>query len=373
MRLDMRQAPGLRQEMQRHVVLVVDDEAIIRDLCAKVLKDCQLLEASSGEEALRVLEKHQCDVILTDVMMPNMSGIDLLKKVKEQEPNRPVVVMTGYADKEVILKALKADADDFISKPINLLQLRTTIDKVLEKKALREELINLKRMDRLKNEFLGLVSHKLKTPTTAISLFIQNLVHGIGDPQDPAFQKTLRMILDESTYLDSLIQDLLAFSKVILREGPPQLSSVDPIKLCRQVATEIQERAAAKNIFVKLQMPESCTTVRTDQEQLAFALYALLDNAIKFSADGSQVTLKVDEGEDRIRLLVCDSGAGIAPEEMPRIFEKFYQIDPARTGQVRGFGLGLFYARSFVQNLGGNLVLESEPGKGTTAIITLSR
>jgi CheY-like chemotaxis protein len=154
-------------------------------------------------------------------MMPQMNGLDLLKTVKEKEPNQVVVVMTGYADKEIVLRALKADADDFISKPINLLQLKTTIDKVLEKRALKEELVHLKRMDRLKSDFLGLISHKLKTPTTAISLFIQNLGQGIGDPADPAFQKTLSLIIEESQYLNYLIQDLLYYSEIILQEGLP--------------------------------------------------------------------------------------------------------------------------------------------------------
>ncbi|KIH76360.1 histidine kinase [Geoalkalibacter ferrihydriticus DSM 17813] len=369
----MRGEPGLRQEMQGRTVLVVDDEAIIRELCAKVIKNHRILEAASGEEALEILGREAIDVVLTDVMMPVMDGLDLLKKIKEEDPAQPVVIMTGFADKDVILRALKADADDFISKPINLLQLRTTIDRVLEKKALREELHNLKRMDRLKTEFLGLVSHKLKTPTTAISLFIQNLVQGIGDPQDQGFQQTLKMILEESTYLESLIQDLLFFSEVILREGPPRLAQVDPSAVCRQSVKDIYPRAAARNISLDLHLPADLPLILTDREQLAFILHALLDNAIKFTPLGGQVTLAGEIIPEAVRLKIRDTGAGIAPEERARVFEKFYQIDPAHSGQVRGFGLGLFYARSFVQNLGGKLILESESGVGTTAVLSLPR
>ncbi|WP_305043607.1 ATP-binding response regulator, partial [Geoalkalibacter sp.] len=276
-------------------------------------------------------------------------------------------------DKEIILQALQAAADDFISKPINLLQLRTTINRVLEKKALRAELLSLKRMDRLKTEFLGLISHKLKTPTTAISLFMQNLAQGIGDASDPSFQTTLRMILEESAYLESLIQDLLAFSQVILREGPPRLAEVDTAALCRELIGSLRPRAQAKNIDLVLDLDPALGPIHTDREQLSFALFALLDNAIKFTNSGGSVSLQATLGEPGLRLEVRDTGVGIAAEELPRVFEKFYQIDPARTGQVRGFGLGLFYARSFVHNLGGSLSLESEPGRGTTAVLTLPR
>ena len=103
-------------------------------------------------------------------MMPIMNGLDLLKQVKERDPDQLVIIMTGYADKEIILRALKADADDFIQKPLNLLQLKSAVEKALEKRQLRQELQQLKRLDRLKAEFLGLISHKLRTPTTVLSL-----------------------------------------------------------------------------------------------------------------------------------------------------------------------------------------------------------
>jgi len=158
-RVEAESAVQLRQDNGR-CILIVDDEKVIRELCCTALRGYRILQAADGAEALRILEQEPADVILTDIMMPQISGLDLLKTIKEREPTQLVVVMTGYADKEIILRALKADADDFISKPITLLQLKTTIDKVLEKKVLKEELVHLKRMDRLKSEFLGVNSHK---------------------------------------------------------------------------------------------------------------------------------------------------------------------------------------------------------------------
>jgi signal transduction histidine kinase len=365
-------AVGLRLK-SGHCILIVDDEEVIRELCTKALRGYRVIQAADGTEALRILEQETVDVILTDVMMPQLNGLDLLKAVKEREPNQVVVVMTGYADKEIILRALKADADDFISKPINLLQLQTTIDKALEKRALKEELVQLKRMDRLKSDFLGLISHKLKTPTTAISLFIQNLELGIGDPTDPAFQKTLALILEESQYLSYLIQDLLYYSDIILQDGPPRLAPVNPGDLTVVVLGELQRDLLNKGLQLQSSLAAALPELNLDRQRIAFALRALLENAIKFTPQGGTIALSVEALDDSVRLVVRDSGPGIAREELPKVFEKLYQIDPAHTGQVRGFGLGLYYARQFAQSHGGNILLESTPGKGTVATLILPR
>ena len=137
--LELSQQPVVEQRQQLNLkrILIVDDEAIIRDLCARALKGYEVLQAGDGEEALHIFEKGGIDVILTDVMMPKMDGIELLRRLKEKEPTLVVIVMTGFAEKDIILNALKADADDFISKPLNLLQLKTAVDKALVKKALK--------------------------------------------------------------------------------------------------------------------------------------------------------------------------------------------------------------------------------------------
>ena len=373
MRLNLAEEPQLQQRLDGRSILVVDDESVIRDLCAKILKGYRILQAENGAEALRLLERETVDVILTDVMMPIMNGLDLLRQIKERRPDQLVVVMTGYADKEVILRALKADADDFINKPINLLQLKTTIDKVLEKKVLKEELIHLKRMDRLKSDFLGLISHKLKTPITAISLFIQNLARGIGNPADPSFQDTLELILEESDYLGHLIQDLLDYSEVILHEGPPAREPVALKDVLQKLLVERDGAAESKGVMLSCSVDDPLPTLQLDRRRIAFAIQALLDNAIKFTPPGGRVSIDCEVDGDCVRLVIRDTGCGIPREELPKIFEKFYQVDPDHTGQVRGFGLGLFYARLFVQDHGGSIRLESTPEEGTTAILTLPR
>ncbi|ORJ57664.1 hybrid sensor histidine kinase/response regulator [Geothermobacter hydrogeniphilus] len=371
MKLSPRPGPAPEQRQSDRTILIVDDEEVLRDLCARVLDNYRTLQAADGREALETLGREPVDLVLTDVMMPGMNGLDLLREIKQQNPNRAVVMMTGYGDKEVILRSLKLNADDFISKPINLLQLRTTIGKALEKISLREELIELQKMDQLKSDFLGLISHKLKTPVTVISLFIQNLAREFENHPDAAFHRNLALIQEESSYLASLIQDLLQYSDKVLTPRPPHRTPIDLADLVPAILVDLREQSTRHGLEMVCDLPGDLPAVRVDREQISFCLRALLDNALKFTPDGGRVTLTATAGAKYIELSVTDNGPGIAPDQQQKIFEKFYQIDPDNTGQIRGFGLGLYYAREFLRAHGGRLEVRSRPGRGATFSLSL--
>jgi len=369
----MREQPQLLQENDRPVILVVDDEEMIRDLCARALKEYRILQAENGQDALRVLQQQPADLILVDVMMPIMNGLELLQQLKEQDPSQLVIIMTGYADKDIILRALKAHADDFIAKPINLLQLKNAISNALEKKALHRELVQLKQMDRIKADFLGLISHKLRTPTTSISLFIQNLAGGAIAPSDPGFDEALQATSRESDYLAYLIQDLLYYSDIILGDAQAKTAWQDLKEIAVSVLAEKRQPVEQKGLTLYSTLTGNWPMIQLDRDRIFFALNALFDNAIKFTPAGGEITLSGQVSDSSLRLTISDNGPGIAAEELPKIFEKFYQIDPAHTGQVRGFGLGLFYARQFIRDHGGNISLKSTLGKGTEVTVELPR
>jgi signal transduction histidine kinase len=372
-RIEMLGQPQLVQGKNPPTILAVDDEEAILDLCSRALKDYLVLKARDGKEALELFASQPVDLVLTDVMMPVMNGLDLLEQLKEEDPEQLVVIMTGFGEKEVILRALKAKADDFIHKPLNLMQLKATIAKALERKRLRQELVQLKQLDRLKTEFLGLISHKLRTPTTSISLFIQNLASGAVDPSDTDFEPVLKAMRKEADYLAHLIQDLLFYSDIILRDERPILSKQDFREIALSSLNKKRPLADEKGITLVNQLAGSWPLMELDRQRIRFAIEALLDNAIKFTPAGGRVRLSGEVSETSVSLSLSDNGPGISEENLARVFEKFFQVDPARTGQIRGFGLGLFYARKFIGDHNGRLVLDSEPGRGTTVTISLPR
>jgi len=373
MRLETREEPQLLQEAEKSTILVVDDEEIIRDLCCRALKGYRVLQADNGRDALQILNHEHVDLLLVDVMMPIMNGLDLLQQVKDKDAEQLVIVMTGYADKDIILRALKARADDFIQKPINLLQLKTSIAQALEKKALRRELMQLKQLDRLKSDFLGLVSHKLRTPTTSISLFIQNLASGTITKDDPGFASAVDAIRNESEYLAYLIQDLLYYSDIILQDSQSKTSREDLKEIITTLATAKRQMLGQNKQILRTELAGDWPVFSVDRRRIELALGAILDNAIKFTQPGGEIILSGALSDRELSLTISDNGPGIAPEERDKIFEKFYQVDPNNTGQIRGFGLGLFYARQFVMDHGGDISLDSTVGKGTTVSIRLPR
>jgi two-component system sensor histidine kinase/response regulator len=352
-------------------ILVVDDDAFIRELCEKTLKGYRVFQAGTCRDALNIYEQHTIDLILTDVMMPGCTGLDLLRHVKVLDPTAVVIIMTGFVEKEVILGALKEGADDFINKPLNLLQMKTAIEKTLARKRLKEELANLKKLDHLKSIFLSLISHKFRTPITAISLFLQDIQHGVYDMNDPTFSQNVRMINDETLYLSRMVSDLLAFSQVM--EGSEAVLQREPCDLNLIVASLLQESQEACNKpgieteYQDVPLP----LLNLDRKKITFSLQQIIENAYKFSGDEGLVSIALHNGSDNVRVIVSDTGAGIPLDEIPKVFEKFYQIDPGNTGQVRGFGLGLFYAREFIRLHGGGINMDSQPGQGVTVTVSL--
>lgn len=366
----VQQQSALVQEKAEKSILIVDDEAIIRDLCIRALKGYRVLEARNGEEALAVFAKGGVDVILTDVMMPGMDGIELLRRLKEVEPTIVVIIMTGFAEKDVILNALKADADDFISKPVNLLQLKTAVDKALVKKALKEEIASLKSIDRFKSNFLSIISHKFRTPLTSISLFMQNISTGVFAPDDPSFKMNLRLVADESAYLERLVADLLVFSRMMNTGEALKLEPCSLHKIIQGVLAESREIATRPAIEAILDL-QPVSSVAVDREKIHFAVKQIIDNAYKFSGEEGEVAISLRQEGDAILLTVRDNGCGIPHDDLPKVFEKFYQVDPYHTGQVRGFGLGLYYAREFVRMHAGSINIVSGPERGTTVTLML--
>jgi signal transduction histidine kinase len=361
---------NLIKKKSQTTILVVDDELIIRDLCKRALKEYRILQACNCSEALHLYEKETVDLILSDVMMPGGSGIDLLRKIKALDPNAAVIIMTGFADKEIILDALKEGADDFINKPLNLLQLSTSVDKSLARKALKEELANLKRVDRLKSSFLSLISHKLRTPITGISLFLQNIQQGIYDLDGQEFRKNVAIINEETSYLARLVSDLLAFSQVMIGNDGIHREPCDLNELIPELILKSEEAHSHQGVAIVFN-PGRLPLLNFDRAKISFALQQVIDNAFKFSGEKGKVTISTAALDNEASIVVSDKGIGIPPAEAPKLFEKFYQIDPGNTGQVRGFGLGLFYARDFIRQHGGGINLDSEPGSGTTVTISL--
>ena len=352
-------------------VLIVDDEQLIRDLCARALKEYRTFQASSMKEALEIYGRESVDLVLTDVMMPGGSGIELLKQIKTLDPGSVVVVMTGFGDKEIILSALREDADDFINKPLQILQLRTAIQKALDKKSLKDELATIKRIDGLKGSFLSMISHKLRTPITSLSLALEAFQHKLETDHSESLEcrRQLGSMREDLQFLTRLVTSLLRFNQIMVNtDNHPVICDLSEI--VRSAAEAAGRNASRPQVHLLLEL-ETLPAQCYDRDRLGFALQQLIDNAFKFSEDGAAITVSLAQDVCRAVITIRDNGCGIPADEMPKVFERFYQVDPDLTGQVPGFGLGLFCAREIVRQHGGKIEIQSEPGQGTVALVYL--
>jgi len=180
-------------------------------------------------------------------------------------------------------------------------------------------------------------------------------------------------VQEQTGHLQRLIEDLLEFSRLEsgqIRLHATQLALDD---LVINVVEKLAPLADNQAIRLDIESLSPLPDVEADPTRVEQVVTNLVENAIKFTPRGGQVALAGETGKDQVQLTIRDTGIGIPAEEMPRIFEKFYQVDPTQAGQVRGFGLGLFYARQFIQDHHGTMTIESLPGAGTTVAITLPR
>lgn len=354
-------------------ILVVDDKRSVRALCQRTLAGYRVLLAETCREALELYRQERVDLVLTDVKMPGDDGIVLLGKLKQLDPTALVVIMTGYAENEVVLASLKEGADDFITKPFEPLCLRKTVEKVLVAKKLREELADLRKLERLKDDFLSIVSHKLRTPITSITLALEVLQGAARDvrlPEGEGLVRDIRQIRNEVAYLERLVSDLLRFTRISLEEerlSPEPCDLAGIVEQALQTSPEAQRKPEMETSFRAAHLPP----MMLDREKISFAIQQVIDNAYKFSSGTGRVAVTLRRQGERVHLVVSDSGVGIPSGELCKVMKKFYQVDPEKTGQVRGLGLGLYYAREFVRQHDGTLAVESEQGQGTTVTIML--
>jgi signal transduction histidine kinase len=220
----------------------------------------------------------------------------------------------------------------------------------------------LEGVERLRRELVANVSHELKTPISALRAHLENLLDGVERP-DP---ETLQVMLTQSERLSRLVEQLLDLSRLESGDVPLRIQPVALGGLVAQVLSEIEVARPGAGVALEQRVPPELPPVRADQERIHQVLFNLVDNAVRFTPPGGRVTVAAEADGDRVRVWVRDTGVGIPPEHLPRLFERFYRADPSRARGDGGTGIGLAICRSVVEAHGGRIWAESAPGGGST-------
>jgi PAS domain S-box-containing protein len=483
-------------------IMVVDDEESIRLAVDRILTrlDCFVVKAANGQECLDFLQHERVDIVLLDLKMPGMDGMEVHQRIRKVDETIMVIIITGYATIETAIEAMKQGAYDFIPKPFEAEQLRLVVKRALDKlyltreterleeerkrtlfdlateksrtrsiveampngvlvtnsqgqvvlmnQAVREQLAldpecdigqtvdqyipdnelcsfvtsigreqdsdqvstceldmgnevtllvkarpikgengehfgsvvilvdisAIRKLDRLKSEFVAKVSHELRSPLSTIheqmAMVIQDLLEQEGLIQD---QRILSRVQERTKGLINLVEDLLDLSKLEAGAAYQNMQDVQIEDMLSQLIGYLRDQAQAKNQELNLHLPQGhLEPVRADPKALESVFNNVISNALKYTPEQGRVDVSLQANQPGIlTLFVSDNGYGIDDSEQERIFERFYRIKDANTRFITGSGLGLPIVKGILDDLGGSITVQSKKGQGSTFVITL--
>jgi len=482
----------IEDQTYQPTVLVIDDEKRIREGCYKILtkENCLVEMAENGEMGLKMIDEKHYDIILTDLMMPGIGGMEVLAKVGEQHPDSVSIVITGFATLEHSIEAMKKGAFDFIPKPFTPDQLRVVVSKAVkmtrtlqdiatEKTRLKtivnylaggvlvtdrnkniilynptllrmlgyegnalddqplsalttdekltgiidgilglntdefkvlsaeigphergerpsnqlylraqavpfqnrsgeilgsvtiiDDITHLKELDEMKSAFVSMVSHEIRSPLTTVLSQIKILMDGLAgklsDKQADILSKMSRKVYG----LVELSNELLDLSRIeagLIVQDKQQVQLMD---ILESLVEFIQARAKEKDISLSLEKAD-LPLINADIKSMEEVFSNLITNAIIYTPEGGKIDVSGEVKGGFVGISISDTGYGIAPDELPRIFEKFYRAKTEKTRNIVGTGLGLPIVKSIVEAHNGTVRVESEEGVGSTFYVRL--
>ncbi|MBW7896459.1 MAG: hybrid sensor histidine kinase/response regulator [Opitutaceae bacterium] len=348
-------------------VLVVDDDYRNRELLRAALEpfNYTVVDAAGGEEALALLGSVRPDVVLLDVAMPGMDGMEVCRRIRSDAhgASLPVIMVTAHVEREERLAGIAAGANDYLTKPVDLEDLTLRVRNAVAVKrladAVAENLAKLQELERLRDALTHMVVHDLRSPLAAIMLSLDSLAMA---PRETDRVKLLGMAQTSLLTMESMITGLLDVSRLEAGELVPQREECDAVTMAGQVVEVCQ--AGHPDRQIEIEASDEPPAIKADRELLRRILTNLIGNALKFTRAGGKVTVTLSREGGGLRVGVADDGPGIDAKDHARIFEKFGQVQGPHTR--KGTGLGLAFCKLAVEAHGGRIGVDSAPGRGST-------
>jgi len=344
-------------------ILIVDDAIDTVELLRKRFhsEGYDTAEAYDGEEALKRVEEYNPDLIVLDVMMPKIDGYEVCRRLKTDENKKyiPVLMLTAKGEIESKVKGLEIGADDYLAKPFDYKELSARVKSLLTIKSARETLVEEEKsvaLDKMMDE----VAHEIRNPLVSIGGFSKRVYDRL--PENDPNKKYLEMIMDEVSKLENMVKLLIELKTMTVC----YLGNTDINEVITEALASYEDEFASNGIVVKTQLLNNLPFISGDKEQLKIAVSNLIKNSIEAMQESPKIlTIATSVSDGRMIIEVSDTGKGIPKDKLKSIFHPFY------TSKIYGPGLGLTFTLKIVQQHGGNISVESEPGKGTTFTIRL--
>ena len=381
-------------------VLIVDDEPDIVEEVVEQLEDegIECLSAHNAQNAIDIVSADpEIGVVVTDIRMPGMDGLEMARQMKAGIDNKErdlfVIVVTGHAGMKEAVEALQIGAEDFLTKPlssdhllhsvrragemVHLRQGERNFNKRLEAEVdlktaeLKQAMQKLNTANHIKDQFMSTMGHELRTPLNAINGFAGFLQDKLKGHHDKSIYEYLDHIIDSGNRLSDTIENILEFSETLSGERKARMDEIILTDVLNNIFGQYAAMAKEKNISIRIDDLDQSQTIITDHAMLARALGCLVDNAIKFSPDGTEIIIGTKSNDDTVVIFVTDHGCGMSSDDIVIAKKPLMQVDGGLTRKSEGSRIGLSLAIMLAELQGGNLEIDSTPGVGTTVSINL--
>ena len=373
-------------------ILIVDDEPDIALILKLHMEDAgySTAWAQDGKMALEMLADGEYSLVLLDIRMPRLGGVEVLRCIRESGRDVAVIMMTAHGNEDLAVECMKAGAIDYFPKPFALDDVLPRVQRAI---AYRHALIEKQRLEREKADFVSMLSHDLKNPITAVIGSIDIMREGRLGPVNDEQVEYLQSAIDSCNEVVVMIDNLLDINRFEAGKMQMNISSYNPVDIVTTVANRFAKAAEYERITLTLNLSGNVPFVNVDRNAFTRIIANLLGNAVKFTPEGGEISISsrviaegdiskakipgyvnipegFSENQQFLIISISDTGDGIPAEDLARIFDRFFQSP--RSGRERGgAGLGLAYCRIAMGEMGGLIWAESELGNGSTFRIML--
>lgn len=353
-------------------ILIVDDNSTNLQLVGQMLKKqgFRISAAKDGQTAINQMKSNPFDLVLLDVMMPEMDGIEACKRIKaiEKLKDIPIIFLTAKTHPEDIVEGFQVGGVDYVTKPFNEAELLARVNTHLELYFSKQKIIEL---NRNRDFIYSIIAHDIKRPFSKISQLISFLNEGALSPDSPEFRDLMVLLEKQNTGTMKLIENLLEWTSVLKKDT----FRVKPNNIYEAVGYAVAfhaQSAKEKGIEIINNIPEEATAM-FESHSFGTILRNLIDNAIKFTRDNGKITLDVQESGTKVKVRVSDTGVGMRHEVISNILHMNEYHASEGTKKEIGTGIGLQIVKDLIKKNNGMLQIESTMQKGSTFSVLLNK
>jgi signal transduction histidine kinase len=360
-------------------ILNVDDDDGGRYVKTRILRraDYQVVECGTGAEALRLVKEAHPQLVLLDVMLPDMNGIEVCRTIKKDPASAHMMVLQISATHVTgmdRINGLEGGADNYLTEPVQADELLATVKALLRLYTREEEnrqlLGRLRDADRRKDEFLATLAHELRNPLAPMRSAVE--IMRLTGPAVPEFQSCYEILDLEVSHLARLIDDLMDVARITRDKIELRKEKLALVKVLENAMTATRAMFELHRHALNITLPQGPLAVQGDEVRLTQIFSNLLNNAVKYTPDRGQIWLSARQEKDEAVVSIKDNGVGIAPDKLPQLFEMFYQVDRSLERSYDGLGIGLTLAQRLIELHGGTINAFSDgPGKGSEFVVRL--